>query len=68
MENKIRSSRMKADEVLQNWGSIATYLEVSEKTAMRYEKRGLPIERDPAGHPFITKQAADKWKFNNKAA
>ena len=51
------------DEILDRWGSIADHLQVSEMTAMRYRKRGLPIEYDPAGHPITTKTKLDQWRF-----
>ncbi len=49
-------------EILDRWGLIADYLNVSEKTALRYRDRGLPVTYDPAGHPITTKQALDLWK------
>jgi hypothetical protein len=52
-------------DLLDRWGLIADYLKVSEKTAIRYKERGLPITYDPAGHPTITKQEIDDWKKNN---
>ena len=51
--------------LLDRWGLIAQYLGVSEKTAMRYYKhRGLPVTKDPAGHPMIKKETIDKWRLN----
>ena len=41
---------------------IAAHLNVSEKTALRYRERGLPVTYDPAGHPVTTKEALDRWK------
>jgi predicted site-specific integrase-resolvase len=50
-------------DTLTRWGDIALYLKVSEKTAMRYhKKRGLPVVKDPAGHPIIKKADIDKWR------
>lgn len=49
-------------DLLDRWGLIAGHLKVSEKTAIRYKKRGLPVTYDPAGHPIATKQALDHWK------
>jgi len=54
---------MKDDTVLDRWGAIADHLGVSEMTAMRYRKRGLPITYDPAGHPVTTKGQLDEWRF-----
>ena len=51
------------DEVLDRWGLIADHLGVSEMTAMRYRKRGLPVEYDPAGHPITTRAKLDLWRF-----
>jgi hypothetical protein len=50
-------------DILIGWKEISTYLRVSEKTAVRYCERGLPVARDPAGHPIIEKKAADEWRF-----
>ena len=50
------------NEMLIGWKEIAQYLRVSEKTAARYQDRGLPVERDPAGHPVINKKNADQWR------
>ena len=49
---------------LDNWGQIAAELRVSQKTAMRYKARGLPIIYDPAGHPTTTKELLMAWKTN----
>ena len=51
------------DEILDRWGLIADYLKVSEMTARRYLKRGLPVIFDPAGHPTTTKGQLDLWRF-----
>jgi hypothetical protein len=52
-------------DILIGWKEISTYLRVSEKTAVRYQKeRGLPVEKDPAGHPIIKKDHADEWRLN----
>ena len=54
------------DDILINWGPISHALKVSEKTAMRYKQRGLiKVKYNKAGHPYITKQEADKF-FNQK--
>ena len=48
---------------LIGWKEISNYLRVSEKTAQRYQReRGLPITRDPAGHPVIKKTLAEEWR------
>ena len=55
---------MKADDtVLDRWGLIADHLGVSEMTAMRYRRRGLPVIFDPAGHPITTRAKLDEWRF-----
>lgn len=55
-------------EILDRWGLIADYLRVSEKTVMRYVKKGiLSIPRDPAGHPVTTKSDLDRWKLANQS-
>jgi hypothetical protein len=57
------------EDILSGWKEIANYLRVSEKSAMRYSKnRDLPIKKDKAGHPIITKQAADEWKAGEQRA
>lgn len=55
-------------DVLIGWGEIAHYLRCSEKTAMRYKEKGLPVVYDRTGHPTITKADAEKWRFEKKAA
>jgi len=50
---------------LSYWDEISSYLNVSNKTAQRYFAKGMPVKHDAAGHPYITKQAADKWMFSN---
>lgn len=56
-------------ELLIGWKEISTYLRVSEKTALRYHKRlGLPVKKDQAGHPIITKETADKWRLQERQA
>lgn len=57
------------NEMLIGWKEISSYLRVSEKTAFRYHKdRGLPIEKDPAGHPVIKKTSADEWRLREQSA
>jgi len=57
------------DELLENWGPIASFLKVSERTAQRYHKeKGLPVKINIAGHPYIKKREAEKWKLNNISA
>jgi hypothetical protein len=54
-------------EILAGWKEISNYLRVSEKTAIRYHKyKGLPIKKDPAGHPIIRKKTADEWRLKIK--
>lgn len=55
------------EEMLTGWKEISSYLRVSEKTALRYKEKGLPIKYDPVGHPIIKKSMVDKWKFQEKA-
>ena len=50
-------------DILDRWGLIADYLKVSEKTALRFRKRGIPIKYDPSGHPITTKSALDTWRY-----
>lgn len=51
-------------DLLTGWKEIAQHLRVSEKTAMRYSKeRGLPVTKDPAGHPVIKKETANDWRM-----
>jgi hypothetical protein len=60
---------MNMDEILEGWNEISTYLKVSDKTAVRYwKKKGLPVKKNRAGHPVITKTVAEKWKLNERAA
>lgn len=50
-------------ELLIGWKEIAVYLEISERTAIRYYKeRGLPVKKDCIGHPVIKKIEIDKWR------
>jgi len=54
------------DDILENWKPIAKFLNVSERTAIRYwKKKGLPVKINKAGHPVIKKQVAEKWKIND---
>jgi len=57
---------MTKSNTLSYWDEISSYLQVSNKTAQRYCKSGMPVKRDAAGHPYITKKAIDKWLFNKK--
>ena len=51
------------EEILVGWKEISNYLRVSEKTAMRYcQERGLPVIKDPAGHPTIKKEIVEAWR------
>ena len=51
-------------DLLIGWKEIAQHLRVSEKTAMRYSKeKGLPVTKDPAGHPVIKKETANDWRM-----
>jgi hypothetical protein len=53
------------DDILSNWGPIADFLNVSERTAVRYFKeKGLPVKINKSGHPVIKKTVAEKWKLN----
>ncbi len=57
------------DDILEGWNEISKYLRVSDKTAQRYwKKKGLPVKKNRAGHPVITKSVAEKWKLNETAA
>lgn len=52
-----------SDIILVRWNEISSYLGVSDRTAFRYAKDlGLPVNNDPAGHPWISKTAIDEWK------
>ena len=52
------------NDILVGWKEICAYLKVSEKTAKRYRKhKGLPVTKDPAGHPIIKKQSVDYWRL-----
>jgi len=54
-------------DILTGWKEICKYLKVSEKTARNYKKlKGLPITKDPAGHPVIKKQVVDSWKMQER--
>jgi predicted site-specific integrase-resolvase len=56
-------------DLLTGWKEIAQHLRVSEKTAMRYSKeKGLPVTKDPAGHPVMKKADADSWKTAEMSA
>jgi len=56
-------------DILTGWKEICEYLKVSEKTAKRYRKlRGLPVTKDPAGHPVIEKKSADNWRMQERPA
>jgi hypothetical protein len=52
-------------DILDRWNQIADHLKVSEKTAMRFRTRGIPIKYDPSGHPITTKSALDAWRYGN---
>jgi hypothetical protein len=57
------------DDILEGWNEISKYLRVSDKTAQRYwKKKGLPVKKNRAGHPVITKSVAENWKLNETAA
>jgi hypothetical protein len=57
------------DDILEGWNEISKYLRVSDKTAQRYwKKKGLPVKKNRAGHPVITKSVAKNWKLNETAA
>jgi len=51
---------------LSYWNEISSYLGVSDKTAQRYAKKGMPVKYDSCGHPYITKQEVDKWRFGKR--
>ena len=54
-------------DILIGWKEIAKYLKVTDKTAQRYRKcNGLPVQKDPAGHPVIKKAAADEWRVKTE--
>ncbi len=56
-------------DILIGWKEISQYLRVSEATALRYHKdKGLPIVKDPAGHPIIRKNDADEWRLKEQSA
>ena len=55
------------NDILSGWKEISQYIGVTEQTAIRYYKeKGLPIKKNPAGHPAITKPAADNWRLGIK--
>jgi hypothetical protein len=53
------------NEILEGWKAIVEYLKRSQATIKRYKKRGLPITRNKAGHPIITKKQVDEWLLSN---
>ena len=58
------------DDILTQWGNIATELKCSVQTAIRYAKlpkKPLPVKYDPAGHPTITKTQVREWRFGKAA-
>ncbi len=57
-----------SEDTLIGWKEISSYLKVSEKTAMRYKDKGMPVKINEAGHPFITKADADKWILRERRA
>ena len=51
-------------DILEHWKVIAAYMGKTEKTVRLYwKKRGLPVVKNAAGHPAITKQAVDAWRL-----
>ena len=58
------------DDIIMQWGNIATALNCSVQTAIRYaklKKKPLPVKYDPAGHPIITKTQIREWRFGKAA-
>lgn len=55
----------KQNSKLEGWKEIASYLKISTRTAMRWEKNNnLPIYRDVNGKIFSSKIIIDDWKLN----
>ncbi len=50
-------------DILIGWKEISQYLRVSERTAQRYQEKGLPVKYDPADHPILPKTSADEWRM-----
>lgn len=46
---------------LKGWKEICKYLGRSQRTLQRWEKKGLPILRDPAGRPIAKPEHIDRW-------
>jgi len=56
------------EDLLIGWKEISSYLRISVQTAWRYQKsKGLPVKKDPAGHPIIKKSTADKWRLKQQS-
>lgn len=67
MTEKMASEPVSRDlSRLSSWGEIAQYLNVSEKTARRWEQqRGMPVHRIPGGGPkagvYAFRSEIDAW-------
>jgi Tol biopolymer transport system component len=58
-----------SNDRLDSWKEIATYLNRTERTVSRWEKRGLPVHRVPGGQKqavFAFKHELDAWLLQGK--
>lgn len=67
----ITDEPLNADDRLDSWKEIATYLRRNERTVSRWEKRGLPVYRVPGAQRqmvFAYKHELDAWLRKSKDA
>jgi hypothetical protein len=56
------------NDILEGWNAISKFLNVSDRTAMKYYKlNGLPINFNRAGHPVGIKPELTEWRIGKAA-
>ena len=62
--------RQGPDRVLSSWKAIASYLDVSVRTAQSWQERGLPVQRVPGGRARVSARVSDleRWRASGQEA
>ena len=61
MTEKIDNGFLSELGLLSGWKRIASFLDVSVRTARRYAKRGMPVRNWPGGRPWAIPDELVRW-------
>ncbi len=53
---------------LESWKEIASFIGRDDRTAMRWEEKGMPVRRDPGGRVYASRAEIQQWLDRHTAA